>query len=47
MASLIVSAVAKWNGAALKKGQKDLTAFQKTTLSLAKTFGTVFAAQKI
>jgi len=47
MASLIVSAVAKWNGAALKKGQKDLTSFQKTTLSLAKTFATVFAAQKI
>ena len=47
MSSLVVSAVAKWNGAALKKGQKDLTAFQKTTLSLAKTFATVFATQKI
>ena len=47
MANLVVSAVARWNGAALKKGQKDLTAFQKTTLSLAKTFGAVFAAQKI
>jgi uncharacterized protein YcfJ len=47
VASLIVSAVAKWNGTALKRGQKDLTSFQKTTLSLAKTFATVFAAQKI
>ena len=47
MASLIVSAVAKWNGAALKKGQKDLTAFQKTTLGLAKAFAATFAAQKI
>jgi hypothetical protein len=47
MASLIVSAIAKWNGAALKKGQKDLTAFQKTTLGLAKAFAATFAAQKI
>jgi hypothetical protein len=47
MASLIVSAVAKWNGAALKKGQKDLTAFQKATLGLAKAFASTFAAQKI
>jgi hypothetical protein len=47
MASLVVSAVAKWNGAALKKGQKDLTAFQRTTLNLAKAFATTFAAQKI
>ena len=47
MSNLIVSAIARWNGAALKKGQKDLTAFQKTTLSLGKTFASVFAAQKI
>jgi hypothetical protein len=47
MAGLIVSAVAKWNGAALKKGQKDLTSFQKSTLSLAKAFAATFAAQKI
>lgn len=47
MASLIVSAVAKWNGSALKKGQKDLTSFQKTTLALAKAFAATFAAQKI
>ena len=47
MASLIVSAVAKWNGAALKKGQKDLTSFQKTTLALGKAFAGAFAARKI
>jgi len=47
MASLIVSAVAKWNGAALKKGQKDLTSFQKTTLALGKAFAGAFAVRKI
>ena len=47
MASLIVSAIAKWNGAALKKGQKDLTAFQKSTLAFAKVFAAAFATQKI
>jgi hypothetical protein len=47
MASLIVSAIAKWNGTALKKGQKDLTAFQKTTNQLAKAFAATFAAQKL
>jgi len=31
MAALVVSAIAKWNGSALKKGQKDLTKFQKAT----------------
>jgi hypothetical protein len=47
MASLIVSAVAKWNGAALKKGQKDITSFQKSTLNLAKAFATAFSVTKI
>jgi hypothetical protein len=47
MASLIVSAVAKWNGTALKKGQKDLTSFQKTTLALGKAFASAFAVRKI
>jgi hypothetical protein len=47
MAGLIVSAVAKWNGSALKKGQKDITAFQRATLNLAKSFAIAFSAQKI
>jgi hypothetical protein len=47
MANLIVSAVMKWNGSALKRAQKDLTAFQKTTNLLAKSFAVAFAARKI
>jgi hypothetical protein len=47
MANLIVSAVAKWNGSALKKGQKDLTSFQKTTLALGKAFAAAFAVRRI
>lgn len=47
MANLIVSAVAKWNGSALKKGQKDLTAFQRSTNLLAKSFAAAFAVRKI
>jgi len=47
VANLIVSAVAKWNGSALKKGQKDLTAFQRSTNLLAKSFAAAFAVRKI
>jgi hypothetical protein len=47
MANIVVSAVAKWNGSALKKGEKQLTQFQKTTNKLAKSFVTLFAAQKL
>lgn len=47
MASLIVSAVAKWNGAALKKGEKDISAFQKTAMNFAKTFAAAFSVTKI
>lgn len=47
MANLIVSAVARWNGTALKKGQKDITAFQSATNSLAKSFAAAFAVRKI
>jgi hypothetical protein len=47
MSNLVVSAVAKWNGSALKKGQKDLTQFQKTTNLLAKSFAAAFAVKKI
>lgn len=47
MANLVVSAVAKWNGTALKKGEKQISQFQKTTNNLAKTFAAAFATQKI
>jgi hypothetical protein len=47
MSNIVVAAIAKWNGSALVKGEKQLTAFQKTTNNLAKSFVTLFAAQKI
>ena len=47
MPNLVVSAVAKWNGSALKKGERQLTQFQKTTNLLAKSFAAAFAVRKI
>ena len=47
MANIVVAAIAKWNGSALVKGEKQLTQFQKTTNTLAKSFVTLFATQKI
>ena len=47
MPNLVVSAVAKWNGTALKKGERQLTQFQKTTNLLAKSFAAAFAVRKI
>lgn len=47
MPNLVVSAVAKWNGTALKKGERQLTQFQKTTNMLAKSFAAAFATRKI
>ena len=47
MPNLVVSAVAKWNGTALKKGERQLTQFQKTTNALAKSFAAAFAVRKI
>jgi hypothetical protein len=47
MANIVVAAIAKWNGSALVKGEKQLTQFQKTTNTLAKSFLTLFATQKI
>jgi hypothetical protein len=47
MANIVVAAIAKWNGSALVKGEKQLTKFQKTTLSLGKAFATTFAAKQV
>jgi len=47
MPNLVVSAVAKWNGTALKKGERQLTQFQKTTNMLAKSFAAAFAVRRI
>jgi hypothetical protein len=47
MPNLVVSAVAKWNGTALKKGEKQISQFQKTTNLLAKSFAAAFAVRRI
>jgi hypothetical protein len=47
MPNLVVSAVAKWNGTALKKGERQITQFQKTTNLLAKSFAAAFAVRKV
>lgn len=47
MANLIVSAVSTFDNKGLKKGQKEISAFDKTVKTLGKTFLGVFGAQKI
>jgi hypothetical protein len=47
MANVVVSAIATFNGKALKKGQKDLNAFDKQAQKLGKTFNRVFATTAI
>jgi hypothetical protein len=43
MANVVVSAIATFNGKALKKGQKDISAFDKQAQKLGRTFNRVFA----
>jgi len=45
--NLIVSAVSTFDNRGLKKGQKEINAFDKTLKTLGKTFAGVFGAQKI
>jgi hypothetical protein len=47
MANLIVSAVSTFDNKGLKKGQKEISAFDKTVKTLGKTFLGVFGAQKL
>ena len=47
MANIVVSALATWNGKALKKGQKEISAFDKTVKNLGKTFAGAFGAYQI
>jgi hypothetical protein len=47
VANLIVSAVSTFDNKGLKKGKKELTAFEQTINKLGKTFASVFAAQKL
>jgi hypothetical protein len=42
MANVVVSALATWNGKALKKGKQELSAFDQSVKKLGKTFATVF-----
>lgn len=46
-ADVVVSALAEWNGKALDKGKKELSAFDKTVKNLGKTFASVFAARAV
>lgn len=47
MASLLVSAVASWNGKALSGANRQISGFDKTVSKLGKTFASVFAARKL
>jgi hypothetical protein len=47
MPNLIVSAVSTFDNKGLKKGQKEISAFDKTVKTLGKTFLGVFGAQKL
>jgi hypothetical protein len=47
MANLIVSAVSTFDNSGLKKGQKEISAFDKSVRKLGGTFATVFGAQKL
>jgi hypothetical protein len=47
MANVVVSAIATWNGKALNKGKKDVSAFDKQVNKLGKTFASVFGAQQL
>ena len=47
MANLVVSAVSTFDNKGLKKGQKEISAFEKNVKSLGKAFGVAFAASTI
>ena len=47
MANVIVSALATWNGKALKKAKSDVSVFDKQLKSLARTFGVTFSAAAV
>jgi hypothetical protein len=43
VANVVVSALATWNGKALKKAQQDVNVFEKRIKSFARTFGVAFS----
>ena len=47
MANVVVSALATWNGKALKKAKQDVDVFNKQLKTLARTFGVTFSAAAI
>ena len=47
MANIVVSALATFNGKALKKGKKEISVFDQQVQKLGKTFASVFAAQRL
>jgi hypothetical protein len=47
MANVVVSALATWNGKALKKAKQDVSVFNKQLQGLARTFGIAFSAAAI
>jgi hypothetical protein len=47
MANVVVSALATWNGKALKKAKQDVNVFSKEVKSLGKAFGVTFSAAAI
>lgn len=47
MANVVVSALATWNGKALKKAKSDVAVFDKQLKSLARTFGVTFSVAAV
>ena len=47
MANVVVSALATWNGKALKKAKSDVSVFDKQIKSLGRTFGVTFSAAAV
>lgn len=47
MANVYVAATATWNGKALGKGKKEISAFEKSVKSLGKTFAVAFSARAL
>jgi hypothetical protein len=47
MANVVVSALATWNGKALKKAKQDVNVFSKEIKSLGRAFGVTFSAAAI
>ena len=47
MANVVVSALATWNGKALRKAKQDVSVFNKQLQGLARTFGVAFSAAAI